>query len=48
MSRESNRKIKWDDKLKEGVENQKRFNRNEMPDFIFTVLSLLDSHLRMG
>lgn len=29
MSRESNRKIKRDDKLKEEVENQKRFNRKK-------------------
>lgn len=50
MSRESHRKIKRGDILKEGVENQKRFNRKkqEMPKLIFAILSFLNIHLSEG
>ena len=37
-------------KLKEGLENQKKFNRKkqELQKFTFTIFGLLDVHLKMG
>lgn len=43
--RESDRKITRGDKLKEGLKNQNRLNRNEISKFTFAMFSLLAIHL---
>lgn len=41
--RESDRKITRGDKLKEGLKNQNRLNRNEISKFTFAMFSLCHS-----